>query len=69
MMTEEQRSAILRGIVFLDYFAGEGFCMQHEGRYLGADDVIYNLWNAFNLPEPEESYTETGLKLFGDKDD
>lgn len=67
-LSEAQKQAMFNAVAFLDFAAGEGICMlrrpdtiaitSSHPTFMGADDVIYDLWVAFGLADPEGSYTE-----------
>ena len=67
-MDEAQKQALMNAVAFLDFAAGEGICMLRRAdtptissshpEFMGADDVIYDLWVQFGLPEPEDTYTD-----------
>jgi len=66
-LTKRQRQALFNAVAYLDWAAGEGFCMVRTAdtttissgsSYMGADDVIYDLWVEFGLADPDDSYTD-----------
>lgn len=67
-LSAAQSNALIDCARFLDWAAGEGFCIvignkdnpdgSRTTEYLGADDCLYNLWVAFDLKPPAETYVD-----------